>query len=82
MYRGYLDRVAEKNQMMEEIRREVRKGMEDLRRELREEIRNSKEQEWSGKRKQAPLPKKPEQPHNQGRASREEIEVSTNQTRK
>ena len=27
MYRGYLDRVAEKNQMMEEIRREVRKGM-------------------------------------------------------
>ena len=34
MYRGYLDRVAEKNQMMEEIRREVRKGMEDLRKEL------------------------------------------------
>ena len=71
MYRGYLDRVAEKNQMMEEIRREVRKGMEDLRKELREEIRGLKEQEWSGKRKQTPLPKKPEQPLNQGRASTE-----------
>ena len=34
MYRGYLNRVAEKNQMMEEIRREVRKGMEELRKEL------------------------------------------------
>ena len=43
--------------------------MEDLRREMREEMRNSKEQEWSGKRKQAPLLKKPEQTHNQGRAS-------------
>ena len=60
MYRGYLDRVAEKNQMMEEIMREVRKGMEDLRKELREEMRGSKEQEWSRKRKQTPLPKKPE----------------------
>ena len=36
--------------------------MEDLRKELREEMRGKKEQEWSGKRKQAPLPKKPEQP--------------------
>ena len=62
MYRGYLNRVAEKDQMMEEIRKEVRKGMEDLRRELREEMRGRKEQEWSGKRKQAPLPKKPQPP--------------------
>ena len=45
MSRGYLDRVAEKNQMMEEIRREVRKGIEDLRRELREEMRSPREQE-------------------------------------
>ena len=60
IYRGYLNRVAEKNQMMEEIRKEVMKGMEELRRELREEMRGQKEQEWSGKRKQAPLPKKPE----------------------
>ena len=66
MYRGYLNRVAEKNQMMEEIRKEVRKGMEELRRELREEMRGRKEQEWSGKRKQAPLPKKPEQPREVG----------------
>ena len=35
--------------------------MEELRRELREEMRGQKEQEWSGKRKHAPLPKKPEQ---------------------
>ena len=60
MYRGYLDRVAEKDQMMVEIRREVRKGIEELRKELREEMRTPREQEWSGKRKQAPLPKKPE----------------------
>ena len=71
MNRGYLDRVAEKKQMMEEIRREVRKGMEDLRKELREEMRSSKEQEWSGKRKQTPLPKEPEQPLSQGRAGGE-----------
>ena len=45
MYRGYLDRVAEKNQMMEEIRKEVRRGIEDLRKELREEMRSSREQE-------------------------------------
>ena len=62
MYRGYLNRVAERDQMMEEIRKEVRKGMEDLRRELREEMRGKREQEWSGKRKEAPLPKKPEPP--------------------
>ena len=48
--------------MMEEIRKEVRRGMEDMRKELREEMRGKKDQEWSGKRKQAPLPKKPEQP--------------------
>ena len=68
MYRGYLDRVAEKNQMMEKIRKEVRRGMEELRRELREEMGNPREQEWSGKMKQAPLPKKPE-PHSQGKNS-------------
>ena len=62
MYRGYLNRVEERNQMMEEIRKEVRKGMEDMRKELREEMRGRKEQEWSGKRKQAPLPEKPSQP--------------------
>ena len=62
MYRGYLNRVAERDQMMEEIRKEVRKGMENLRRELREEMRGKKEQEWSRKRKQAPLPKKPQPP--------------------
>ena len=73
MYRGYLDRVAEKNQMMEEIRKEVRKGIEELRKEFREEMRSPREQEWSGKRKQAPLPKKPE-PHSQGKTSRTGIE--------
>ena len=45
MYRGYLDRVAEKNQMREEIRKEVRKGIEDLRRELWEEMRSPRKQE-------------------------------------
>ena len=60
MYSGYLDRVAEKNQIMEEIRKEVRKGIEELRKELREEMRSPREPEWSGKRKQAPLPKRPE----------------------
>ena len=61
MYRGYLDRVAEKDQMMEQLRRAVRKGIEELRRELREEMRTTSKQEWSGKRKQVPLPPKPEQ---------------------
>ena len=55
MYRGYLDRVAEKNQMMEVIKKEVRKGIEELRKELREEMRIPREQEWNRKRKQAPL---------------------------
>ena len=68
MYRGHLDRVAEKDQMMEEIRKEVRKGMEELRKELREEMRSPREQEWSEKRKQAPLPKKPE-PYSQKKAN-------------
>ena len=82
MYRGYLDRVAEKNQMMEEIRKEVRKGIEELRKEMREEMRNPREQEWSGKRKQAPLPKKPETQSqektggtNVGNASKEDAEM-------
>ena len=64
MYRGYLDRVAEKDQMLEELRREVRKGIEELRRELREEMRTTNKQDWSGKRKQIPLPPKPEQASN------------------
>ena len=34
MYREYLDRVAEKDQLMAEIRKEVRKGLEDMKREL------------------------------------------------
>ena len=34
-------------------------------------MRSSKEQEWSGKRKQTLLLKKPEQPLSQGRASNE-----------
>ena len=60
MYRGYLDRVAEKEQMMREIRNEMRKAVEDMRKEIREELRQVKTQEWSGKRKQIPLPPKPE----------------------
>ena len=60
MYRGYLDRVAKKDQLMAEIRKEVRKGLEEMRKELREEVRSANKQEWSGKRKQAPLPQKPE----------------------
>ena len=60
MYRGYLDRVAEKEQMMKEIRTEMRKAVEEMRREIREEVRNAKNQEWSGKRKQIPLPPKPD----------------------
>ena len=60
MYRGYLDRVAEKEQMMGEIRNEMRKAVEEMRKEIREELRQAKTQEWSGKRKQIPLPAKPE----------------------
>ena len=59
MYRGYLDRVAEKEQMLKEIRNEVRKAVEDMRKEIREEMRKAKNQEWNGKRKQIPLPPKP-----------------------
>ena len=59
MYRGYLERVAEREQMMREIRSEVRKAVEEVRREMREELRQAQKQEWSGKRKQAPLPPKP-----------------------
>ena len=59
MYRGYLERVAEREQMMREIRSEVRKAVEEMRKEIREELRYAKTQEWSGKRKQAPLPPKP-----------------------
>lgn len=61
MYRRYLNRVAEKDLLMAEIWKEVRKGLEDMKRELREEMRSANKQEWSGKRKQAPLPMKPEQ---------------------
>ena len=60
MYREYLNRVAEKEQMLKEIKDEVRKVVEDMRREVREELRNAKNQEWSRKRKQIPLPPKPE----------------------
>ena len=60
MYRGYLDRVAEKEQMLKEIRNEVRKAVEEMRREVREEMRCARNQEWSGKRKQIPLPPKPD----------------------
>ena len=60
MYRGYLDRVAEKEEMMKEIRSEMRKAVEEMRKEIREEIRQAKTQEWSGKRKQTPLPPRPE----------------------
>ena len=67
MYRGYLERVAEKKQMMREIRNEVRKAVEEMRKEIREELRNTKAQEWSGKRKQIPLPPKPS-PGNAGGA--------------
>ena len=42
MYRGYLDRVAEKKQMLKEIKNEVRKAVEDMRKEIREELRNTK----------------------------------------
>ena len=59
MYRVYLNRVAEKEQMMREIRSEVRKAVEEMRKEIREELRQAKAQEWSGKRKQIPLPPKP-----------------------
>ena len=45
MYRGYLDRVAEKEQMMKEIRTEMRKAVKEMRREIREELRNAKNQE-------------------------------------
>ena len=60
MYRGYLNRVAEKEQMLKEIKSEVRKAVEDMRKEIREEMRKEKSQEWSRKRKQIPLPPKPE----------------------
>ena len=60
MYRGYLDRVAEKEQMLKEIKNEVRKAVEDMRKEIREEMRKAKNQEWNGIRKQIPLPPKPE----------------------
>ena len=60
MYRGYLDRVAEKDQMLREIRNEVRRAVEEMRKEIREEMRKAKGQEWNGKRKQVPLPPKPE----------------------
>ena len=59
MYRGYLNRVAEREQMMREIRSEVKKAVEEMRREIREELRQKGTQEWSGKRKQIPLPPKP-----------------------
>ena len=59
MYRGYLDRVAEKEEMMKEIRNEMRKAIEEMRKEIREELRQAKTQEWSRKRKQIPLPPKP-----------------------
>ena len=59
MYKGYLDRVAEKEQMVKEIKNEVRKAVEELRKEIREEMRRARTQEWSGKRKQIPLPPKP-----------------------
>ena len=61
MYRGYLDRVAEKEQMVREIKNEMRKAVEELRKEIREELRQTRTQEWNGKRKQIPLPPKPEQ---------------------
>ena len=60
MYTGYLDRVAEKEQMLKEIRGEVRKAVEEMRKEIREELRSAKSQEWSRKRKQIPLLPKPE----------------------
>ena len=66
MYRGYLDRVAEKEQMLREIRSKVRKAVEEMRREIREEVRNARNQEWSGKRKQIPLPPKPEMRQERG----------------
>ena len=59
MYRGYLERVAEREQMIKEIRSEVRKAVEEVREEIKEELRRAQMQEWSGKRKQAPLPPKP-----------------------
>ena len=59
MYRGYLERVAEREQMMREIRSEVRKAVEEVRKEIREELRHTQIQKWSGKRKQAPLPPRP-----------------------
>ena len=74
MYKGYLDRVAEKEQMMREIKNEVRNAVEELRKEIREEIRQARTQEWSGKRKQIPLPPKPgprvtEEPNQRGQSS-------------
>ena len=42
MYRGYLDRVAEKEHMLKEIRSKVRKAVEEMRKEIREEVRNTK----------------------------------------
>ena len=74
MYKGYLERVAEKEQMMREIRNEVRKAVEEARKEIREEIRQAQKQDWSGKRKQAPLPPKPS-PGGEGRP--EQMKEST-----